>query len=155
MSFEVSSVTGEQTIDGVTEPTIGQRRIEHQVRLADGEVNLIGGILQDTESHSLSGYPWLTKIPILKYLFGEEDKNRQQSEVVFAITPHIVRSIEVTDDNEKMVDIGTGTNVMYRETEPSASPDKASAVPPSPTLPPPVPQGAPAKPVTTPDHPMQ
>ncbi|HEY0786460.1 MAG TPA: type II and III secretion system protein, partial [Acidobacteriaceae bacterium] len=40
MSFEISSVTGEQTISGVTEPTIGQRRIEHQIRLADGEVNL-------------------------------------------------------------------------------------------------------------------
>jgi len=117
MSLEISSVTGEQTIDGVTEPTIGQRRIEHQARLADGEVNLIGGILQDSESRSLSGYPWITKIPLLKYLFGQDNRQRQQSEIVFAITPHIVRAAEVNDDNLKMVDIGTGSSVTYRPIE--------------------------------------
>jgi len=114
MSLEISSVTGEQTISGVTEPTIGQRRIEHQARLADGEVNLIGGILEDTETNSLSGYPWLTKIPILKYLFGQGSKDRQQNEIVFAITPHIIRANEVTDENMRMVDIGTGSTVTYR-----------------------------------------
>lgn len=147
MSFEVSSVTGEQTIDGVTEPTIGQRRIEHQARLADGEVNLIGGILQDTESHSLSGYPWLAKIPLLKYLFGQENRDRQQSEIVFAITPHIVRSNEVTDENQKMVDIGTGNSVTYRAIESVASPEKPLT--PLPNQPSPLPQYPVVKPTAT------
>ncbi len=115
MSLEVSSVTGEQTIDGVTEPTIGQRRIEHQARLADGEVNLIGGILEDTESKSMSGYPIISKIPILKYLFGQEAKQRQQNEIVFAIIPHVIRTAGITDDNLKMVDLGTGSSVTYRK----------------------------------------
>jgi general secretion pathway protein D len=133
MAFEISSVTGEQTIDGVTEPTIGQRRIEHQARLADGEVNLMGGILQDTESHSLSGYPWLLKVPILKYLFGQENKDREQSEIVFAITPHIIRSNEVNDDNMKMVDIGTGGAVTYRTVE-GSSPEKPGTPPAAPLV---------------------
>ncbi|MBB5058734.1 general secretion pathway protein D [Granulicella aggregans] len=131
MSFEISSVTGEQTVDGVTEPTIGQRRIEHQARLRDGEVNLIGGILQDTESHSLSGYPFLARLPLLKYLFGQENKDHQQSEIVFAITPHIIRSNEVNDDNEKMVDIGTGSSIAYRTIQPADN----SAKPATPTVP--------------------
>jgi general secretion pathway protein D len=131
MSLEISSVTGEQSIDGVTEPTIGQRRIEHQARLKDGEVNLIGGILQDNESRSLSGYPWITKIPLLKYLFGQDNRQRQQSEIVFAITPHIVRATEVNDDNLKMVDIGTGNSVTYRPMEnKSADVEKFAATPP-------------------------
>jgi general secretion pathway protein D len=139
MSLEVSSVTGEQSIDGVTEPTIGQRRIEHQARLADGEVNLIGGILEDTETKSLSGYPVLTKIPILKYLFGQENKERQQSEIVFAIIPHIIRSPEITDENMKMVDLGTANSVTYRKAEVKAdSPDASPA--PAQTPAPPVPQ---------------
>ncbi len=117
MSFEISSVTGEQTISGVTEPTIGQRKIEHEVRLSDGEVNLIGGILQDTEAHSLSGYPLLAKLPILKYLFGQENKDHEQSEIVFAVTPHIIRSNEINDENLKLVDIGTGNEVTYRAAE--------------------------------------
>ncbi len=153
MSFEISSVTGEQSIDGVTEPTIGRRLIEHQARLADGEVNLIGGILQDTESHSLSGYPWLTKIPILKYLFGQENKDRQQSEIIFAITPHIVRSNEVTDDNQKMVDVGTGNSVTYRATDSANAPEKPLTTPPTQLSP--LPQSVPAKPTTPPTQHMQ
>jgi len=122
ITLEVSSVTGEQTVDGVTEPTIGQRRIDHEVRLADGEVNLIGGILEDTESRSLSGYPGLLNIPILKYLFGQENKSRQQNEIVFAIVPHIIRSTEVTDENLKMVDLGSENSVTYRRADAKEKP---------------------------------
>ncbi len=125
MAFEVSTVTGETTVDGVTEPTIGQRRIEHQVRLADGEVNLIGGILQDSETHSMSGLPWISKIPILGYLFGQENRNKQQTEVIFAVTPHIVRSLDSTEGEEKMVDMGSGSTVTYRTvdaTQPAIAP---------------------------------
>ncbi|HEY1984720.1 MAG TPA: hypothetical protein VGG85_04880 [Terracidiphilus sp.] len=118
MSLEISSVAGVQNIGGFNQPTIGQRRIEHEARLKDGEVNLIGGILEDTDTQSLSGYPWLTKIPILRYLFGQETKERATSEIVFAIIPHIVRSIDVTDDNLKLVDLGSGTSVTYRKSPP-------------------------------------
>jgi general secretion pathway protein D len=129
MSLEVSSVTGEQSVDGVTEPTIGQRRIDHEARLADGEVNLIGGILEDTETKSMSGYPWLTKIPILKYLFGQEAKDRQQSEIVFAIIPHVIRSTEVTDEDLKMVDLGSANFVTYRKEETKEASIDSSPIP--------------------------
>ncbi len=128
MSLEISSVTGEQTIDGVTEPTIGQRRIEHEARLADGEVNLIGGILNDTEATSMSGYPIINKIPILKYLFGQENKQKTTSEIVFAIIPHVIRTPGITDDNLKMVDLGTANSVSYRKT--NAKVDAGATVPP-------------------------
>jgi general secretion pathway protein D len=118
MTLEVSSVSGTQNIGGISQPIIGQRRIEHETRLRDGEVNLVGGILEDTETHSLAGYPWLTKIPILKYLFGQEDRQRQENEIVFAITPHIVRAQEVTDDNLRLVDLGRGSSVTVGHTDP-------------------------------------
>lgn len=118
MTLEVSSVSGTQNIGGISQPVIGQRRIEHETRLEDGEVNLVGGILEDTETHSLAGYPWLTKIPILKYLFGQEDKERQENEIVFAITPHIVRAQTVTEDNLRVVDLGPGSGVTVRYKDP-------------------------------------
>ena len=117
MVLEVSAVTGTSNIGGINQPTIGQRRIEHESRLEDGEINLVGGILQDTETQSLSGYPWLTKIPLLKYLFAQEKKERLESEIVFAITPHIVRAEEITDENLRLIDIGTGTSVAVRRGE--------------------------------------
>ncbi len=118
MTLEVSSVSGTQNIGGISQPVIGQRRIEHETRLQDGEVNLVGGILEDTETQSLSGYPWLTKLPILKYLFGQEDKQRQENEIVFAITPHIVRAQEINDDNLRLVDLGRGSSVTVGHTDP-------------------------------------
>jgi general secretion pathway protein D len=118
LTLEVSSVSGTQNIGGISQPVIGQRRIEHETRLEDGEVNLVGGILEDTETHSLSGYPWLTKIPILKYLFGQEDRERQENEIVFAITPHIVRAQTVTEDNLRIVDLGPGQGVSVRYKDP-------------------------------------
>jgi general secretion pathway protein D len=127
MSLEISSVTGVQNIGGFSQPTIGQRRVEHEARLADGEVNLIGGILTDTDTQSMSGYPWITKIPILKYLFGQETKERRQSEIVFAITPHIIRGGEVTDDNLRIVDLGSANSVTYRKEESKADAAKPAA----------------------------
>jgi general secretion pathway protein D len=142
MSLEISSVTSVQQVGGIGQPTIGQRRIEHETRLQDGEINLVGGILEDSETQSLSGYPWLAKLPILKYLFGQETKERHETEIVFAITPHIVRAEEVTDENLRLIDIGTGNSIGLRRKEPkkappntpkpSASPARGSAGPPSP-----------------------
>lgn len=136
MVLEVTSLDGVSNLGGISQPKIGQRRIEHETRLQDGEVNLIGGILQDTETKSLSGYPWLTKIPILKYLFGQETKERIQDEVVFAITPHIVRAEDVTDENLQMIDVGTNSTIglRYNESKPvkpkeQPSPPAAPATP--------------------------
>lgn len=127
MSLEVSSVTGNVNIGGISQPTIGQRRIEEQARLGDGEVSLIAGILQDTDTKSLSGYPYLAHLPVLKYLFAQENKERQENEVVFAITPHIVRAQDITEDNLKLVDVGTGTNVGIRTKEAPAKPQADGA----------------------------
>ena len=132
MSLEISNVTGVQNIGGFSQPTIGQRRVEHEARLRDGEVNLIGGILQDTDTNSMSGYPWITKIPILKYLFGQETKERSQSEIVFAITPHIIRNEEIMDENLRMLDIGTANSVTYRRDNSKSIPATANPVSPAP-----------------------
>jgi general secretion pathway protein D len=75
----------------------------------------------------MSGYPWITKIPILKYLFGQETKERQQSEIIFAITPHIIRGGEVTDDNLRIVDLGSANSVTYRKEDSKADAAKPAA----------------------------
>jgi len=121
MTLEISSVTGTSNIGGIAQPTIGQRRIEHETRLQDGELNLLAGILEDTETKSLSGYPWLTRIPILKYLFGQENKEHDEHEVIFAITPHIVRAEEISDDDLRVIDVGTSNSIglRYKESKPT------------------------------------
>jgi general secretion pathway protein D len=132
LGLEISSVTGSQNIGGINQPVIGQRRIEHETRLEDGDINLVGGILEDSETQSLSGYPWLAKIPLLRYLFGQENKDHRENEIVFAITPHIVRAEEITDDNLRLIDIGSGNTIGLRYKEPKPT---KPAGPPSPSEP--------------------
>jgi general secretion pathway protein D len=72
VSLDISSVTGNSNIGGISQPVIGQRKIEHEIRLKEGEVNLLGGMMEEDQTQSMSGYPVLATIPFLKYFFGSE-----------------------------------------------------------------------------------
>ena len=71
LSLDVSAVTSYVSIGGISQPMIGQRKIEHEIRLKDGEVNLLGGIMEDQQTKAMTGIPGLAQIPILKYLFSQ------------------------------------------------------------------------------------
>src|SRR6202040_380439 len=100
ISMDISAVTGSQDIGGITQPIIGQRKVEHEIRLKDGEVNLLGGILENQETKSLSGIPGLAQIPILKYLFSQTTADNRENEIVFAIIPHVIRGADISEMNQ-------------------------------------------------------
>jgi general secretion pathway protein D len=112
--IDISSVTDHVNIGGIDQPVIGQRKIEHEIRLREGEVNLMGGIFEDQEVKSLSGLPGLSKIPLFKYLFSQTNRSSQKNEIVFVMIPHIVRHQAITPLNTKALDIGTGTAIELR-----------------------------------------
>ncbi|MGA9209769.1 MAG: cohesin domain-containing protein [Terriglobales bacterium] len=114
VSIDVSEVDSYVSIGGISQPVIGQRKIEHEVRLKEGEVSLMGGILQDQDIKNWSGIPGLGQIPLLKYLFASEHTEKQHSEIVFALIPHIVRGQELSELNERALDVGTGTSIELR-----------------------------------------
>jgi general secretion pathway protein D len=114
ISMDISAVTSHATIGGIDQPIIGQRKIEHEIRLKDGEANLLGGILEDQQTRSLSGIPGLSQVPILKYLFGQTQQDHSESEIVFAIVPHIIRGTDVNEINQRAIDIGTSTTIELR-----------------------------------------
>src|SRR6185312_9010533 len=74
LDIEVSSQNGSTNIGGITEPIITQRTVDQTIRLKEGEANILGGILQKQTSDSLNGTPGLAKVPLLKYIFGSNDK---------------------------------------------------------------------------------
>jgi len=121
MTMDVSAVTGQQNIGGISQPIIGQRKIEHEIRLKDGEANLLGGIMEDQQTKQLSGLPGLAQIPILKYLFGQTTQDHSENQIVFAIVPHIIRATDVNEVNQRAIDIGTATTIgLHRASRPVA-----------------------------------
>ena len=125
--MEISSVTGQASIGGISQPIIGQRKIEHEIRLKDGEANLQGGIFTESETKSLTGIPGLASIPILKYLFGQTTQDHSTDELVFAIVPHIIRGTELSEVNQRAIDIGTATTIALRHVNQVAAPVAAPA----------------------------
>ena len=112
ITMEISSVVGQSSIGGISQPIIGQKKIEHEIRLKDGESSLIGGILDDSQTRSLAGIPGLASIPILGYFFGQRTQDHSQDETVFAITPHIIRGTTLSELNQRAIDIGTANSIQ-------------------------------------------
>ena len=138
LALDISSVTGNSNIGGISQPIIGQRKIEHEIRLKDGEVNILGGILEDQQTKSLSGIPGLAEIPILKYLFGQTNTEHRENEIVFVLVPHIIRAPEQSRSNLDVLDVGTANAIELRRTntappvtagQPGAQPANAAAAP--------------------------
>jgi general secretion pathway protein D len=120
ISMEISSEIGQSNIGGITQPIIGQKKVDlGEIRLKDGESSLIGGIMDDSQTRSLSGIPGLAQIPILKYLFGQVNSDNEQDETVFAITPHIIRGTDVNDINQRAIDIGTANTIQLHQMSPA------------------------------------
>src|ERR1700733_8091178 len=116
LSLDVSAVTSYVSIGGISQPVIGQRKVEHEIRLKDGEVNLIGGIMEDQQTKALTGIPGLASIPILKYLFSQTNTEHQEDEIVFVLTPHIIRGAEMTAGSTDLLDVGTANSISLRRT---------------------------------------
>jgi general secretion pathway protein D len=114
IEMDISSQTGTASIGGITQPIIGQKKITNEVRLKEGEVNLLGGMLESQDTRSLTGIPGLAQIPILKYLFGQTATDHSETETVFVMIPHIVRARDVTEMNDKAIDVGTASTISLR-----------------------------------------
>jgi general secretion pathway protein D len=111
LAMDISDVDSYQNIGGINQPVIGQRKLENEIRMKEGEVNILGGILEDTITYSLSGIPGLASIPIFKYLFAEEQKQVMTNEIVFILIPHIVRAQDIDPSNLKAIDVGTANGI--------------------------------------------
>ena len=98
IELTVSSIAGEGTA-GI--PIIANREIKNVVRLKDGETNLLAGLLRDEERMSAGGITGLKDIPILGSLFSAKKKVIDQTDVILTITPHIIREIEISEDDAK------------------------------------------------------
>jgi general secretion pathway protein D len=114
ITMEISSVVGQSSIGGISQPIIGQKKIEHEIRLKDGESSLIGGIMDDSQTKSLAGIPGLAQIPILGYLFGQKTQDHSSDETIFAITPHVIRGTNLSELNQRALDIGTASSIQLR-----------------------------------------
>jgi pilus assembly protein CpaC len=72
-------------------PTITTRRASTTVELNDGQSLAIGGLIKNNVSEAAKAFPGLGEIPILGALFRSSEFQSDRTELVFVITPHIIK----------------------------------------------------------------
>lgn len=132
LSVEVSALNGTSNIGGINQPIISSRKIEHDIRLKDGEVNVLGGLIERTETKNVNGIPGLAQVPGLKYLFSDNSNEVQEDEVLIVLTPHVVRMPSITAENLRTLAAGTDTNARVYHEDAGSTATPAPAAPPAP-----------------------
>jgi pilus assembly protein CpaC len=105
-TVSVSTVTGLDGV-GISVPGLSTRRAKTTVELRDGQSFAIAGLLQEDYQNAISGLPWLSDIPILGLLFRSTAFQRNETELVILVTPHLVKPAqsiaELTAPTDRLV----------------------------------------------------
>ncbi len=146
-------------------PTFTKRVLRNTVLAANGKTVVLGGLIGNTISETVTKVPWLGDIPFLGWLFKTTSTEQKKTNLLIFINPTIIRGPEdlarVTNRNRQVAD-----GVMTEKTRPAlpqgyfddaalppAPPVEALALPPAvPSIPPVPPAAAPAMPAPAPDQ---
>ena len=73
-------------------PSIDRREANTQVTIRDGETMVIGGVFIDSQNNNVSGIPYLSRVPLLGWLFKQKTESVAKQELLIFLTPSIVKS---------------------------------------------------------------
>jgi general secretion pathway protein D len=92
ISQEISSVGASAKIAGQDFSSIDKTETSTNLVAQDGETIIIGGLIREDVNKSRSGIPFLSRIPILGYLFGNTIDETTRTELIILLTPHVMRN---------------------------------------------------------------
>ncbi|XHS77028.1 secretin and TonB N-terminal domain-containing protein [Burkholderiaceae bacterium UC74_6] len=108
INLEVSNIINQVTgPGGTTAYQTGQRQTSTTLRLADGETQVLAGLINNEDRTSSTGVPGLQNLPLLGRLFGSRTDTRNKSEIVLLITPHVIRNLSLPDAANSRLPGGT------------------------------------------------
>jgi type II secretion system protein D len=109
LTQEVSSVGDNVVIGGQEFASINKTEAVTNLVAQDGETIIIGGLIREDVSKAKDGIPFLSKIPLLGYLFSSQTDNSTRTELLILITPHVIRN------QQEAVDVTTDYIDKYKE----------------------------------------
>jgi pilus assembly protein CpaC len=124
ISLKIKTEVSEPTTEGsyaiprgkfgaATAPGIRRRLAETTVELPSGGTMVLAGLLKDDVRQTVSGFPGLSKIPVIGTLFRSREFQRYETELVILVTPYLVRPVARSamarpDDNFNAPNDGAG-----------------------------------------------
>ena len=149
LQVEVSQLGAPVSFGGQNQPTNGTRTIASNIRLKDGETNLLAGLFRRDRTVGNDEIPFISDIPVIGRLFTHTKKTAATTDLVLTLTPHIIRIPDVTEEDLAPVYVGTDANISYQGTPRVENPNRDSGPFEQPTKQMPPPRQAPA-PTTNP-----
>jgi general secretion pathway protein D len=119
LKLEVSSISG-SGYGGL--PTFGNRSVATVIRLKDGETSILAGLIRDDERTTLEGLAGISQLPIIGRLFGRTKRERQETDIIVTLTPHIIRVLDVSDVDLRPFRIGRDSGGLPPEALPEMPP---------------------------------
>ncbi|TFY96362.1 secretin N-terminal domain-containing protein [Ramlibacter humi] len=108
VALEVSSIAAEFTDpQGGRAYQIGTRNATTNLRLKDGETQILGGLITDQDRNVASKIPGLGHLPVVGRIFGNNDGRADRSEIILAITPRIVRNLPASAAADRAIYSGS------------------------------------------------
>lgn len=115
INLEVSNLVREiVTRSGTLSYQIGTRNAQTVLRLKDGETQILAGLINREDRKVANGWPGLSRFPILNRIFGSQKSDRQNTEIVLSITPHLIRGVRRPGLDEMEFESGTATHLRGR-----------------------------------------
>ncbi|KAA3641106.1 MAG: hypothetical protein DWQ02_01050 [Bacteroidetes bacterium] len=88
ISFEQSEFIGESDLNAP--PPQVSRRFESMIRVRNGETVVLGGLEREVNAKSTRGVPFLSKVPVIGWMFGKKRKSKNTNKLLIFIKPVIV-----------------------------------------------------------------
>ena len=129
LEVENSTLGPNLTVAGQSMPTFGSRSVQTTLRLRDGESNLLAGLLREEDRRSLRGIPGLARLPIIRNLLSSNEDTIRQTDIIMLLTPRIVRTHQLTQEDVSPIRIGTQRNIGVTGPRPLGAPPPAIDVP--------------------------
>jgi type II secretory pathway component GspD/PulD (secretin) len=77
---------------GETQIIINKTEASTNLVVQDGQTIVIGGLIREDNSKALSGVPFLSKIPLIGWLFGNTQDDKSRAELIILLTPHVIKN---------------------------------------------------------------
>lgn len=112
---EVSSYDTIELVTNEKQVVVNKTEASTNLTVQDGETIVIGGLIREDNTNTEMGVPFLSKIPLLGFLFGNKSRDIRRQELIILLTPHVLRNQKearnITDEyinNITSVDISKG-----------------------------------------------
>ena len=76
---------------GISAPPINKQEVETRLLVDNGETIVLGGVYEQTKTHSVTRVPFLGEIPLIGFLFRSKSEQDDKSELLIFVTPKIVK----------------------------------------------------------------